>query len=1537
MTVVSKFIPAIGGPIAITVPVAGVHVVGTANPDLLTGGGGPDLIEGLGGDDVLNGGSGVDNLQGGDGDDVLNGGTSGDILNGGPGSDTATYVNATALVKASLLNPAINTGEAAGDSYVGIENLTGSKFNDSLFGDAQDNILEGGLGADILSGGAGSDWASYAHASAGLIVNLTTPAFNTGEAFGDTFSAVENLIGSAFNDSLIGTGGNNIIMGGAGSDTMDGGAGLDIVSYASAKSGVVVNIATPFQNTGDAYGDTADHFEVLEGSNFDDVLTAGGTVTGLSGLGGDDVLEGRFGANALNGGSGVDTASYAHAAAGVTANMTSPGLNAGEATGDSYISIENLLGSAFADSLTGNGGDNVLTGGLGGDALNGAGGTDTASYAKAASGVTAFLAAAILNGGEAAGDSYTSIENLLGSAFGDHLVGDSGDNRLDGGLGDDQLVDGFGADVLVGGEGDDTLTGGAGADVLDGGAGNDTASYFNSAEGVMVSLTSAAYGTGDAKNDVLIGIENLSGTNYNDQLVGDAGTNRLTGGLGRDFLQGGGGADIFDGGADDDMVLYTDAAGSVTVNLSNPGANTGEAADDTFIGIESAQGGAFNDHLTGDGGVNSLFGSGGDDLVEGLAGNDYLFGEAGNDRLVGGLGNDLLAGGTGIDTADYSAATGPVIVVLSKPDPVTGPLIIAPPSDGGGGDGQGPVIIDVGPDPDHGSSSGAEGVDDLTSIENVIGSAFDDQLSGQGDVANTIDGRGGNDILKGDGGDDTLIGGLGGDVLDGGTGGDLASYRDAATAVTASLAGAAGNTGEAAGDSYVSIEGLIGSAFADTLTGDAGVNILIGNAGADKLTGNAGDDLLVGGAGADQLFGGAGIDTAAYVDSTSGVVANMTLPATNTGDAAGDTYNLIENLAGSAFADTLTGNALANTLNGLSGNDTLNGMNGVDVLIGGIGSDVLDGGAGIDTASYLTALVGVAASLQDASINTGDALGDSYIAIENLEGSGFGDTLSGDGAANTVSGLGGDDVLIGGAGADVLDGGLGLDTASYRNAATAVSVSLLTPASNSGEAVGDSYLSVENLEGSGFGDVLTGDGGANTLSGLAGDDTLHGGAGSDVLVGGVGGDSLDGGLGLDLASYETALAGVIASLQTPASNSGDAVGDTYMAVEGLRGSLFADILVGDAGDNWLQGLAGGDALNGLDGNDVLEGGEGGDVLAGGNGVDTASYANAKSSIALVGTPDGVRANLTDASLNLGEAAGDVYLFIENLSGSAWYDELTGDGASNRLSGMAGGDDLRGLAGDDVLDGGGGADKLDGGLGSDTATYEFATAGVIANLAAPAGNSGEAAGDTYVSIENLTGSAFNDTLWGDAGGNLLMGGAGADKLFGQNGDDLLVGGVGADTLNGGLGTDTASYGWATAGVTANLTSSALNLGEAAGDTYASIENLTGSNFDDRLLGTATANTLEGGGGSDELWGMAGADSFIFRQGFGQDVVKDFTAGSAVGHDVLAFDSSLFANFAAVMAHASQVGSSVVITYDAGDTVTLANVTLGSLVAADMFFF
>jgi serralysin len=287
-------------------------------------------------------------------------------------------------------------------------------------------------------------------------------------------------------------------------------------------------------------------------------------------------------------------------------------------------------------------------------------------------------------------------------------------------------------------------------------------------------------------------------------------------------------------------------------------------------------------------------------------------------------------------------------------------------------------------------------------------------------------------------------------------------------------------------------DALRGTRAADTLNGLGGDDTIVGGRGNDILNGGLGDDLLRGGRGRDSIIGGPGEDWADYRDAATGVTVSLAAPARNTGEALGDRYSSIERVRGGRFEDNLTGNSRNNVLEGVTG------------------ADVLNGGRGFDFARYKSAPEGVTASLADPSVNTGHAAGDTYIAIEGLQGSDFADTLIGNDARNT---------LVGGRGADVLDGRGGFDFVRYdmyHTGSRGVAVNLAAPAGNSGlNALGDTYTGIEGVIGTRFSDRLVGDEAANNLQGQAGHDNLRGDGGNDTIIGGSGNDRINGGYGND--------------------------------------------------------------------------------------------------------------------------------------------------------------------------------------------------------------------------------------------------------------------------------------------------------------------------------------------------------------------------------------------------------------------------------------
>jgi Ca2+-binding RTX toxin-like protein len=325
-----------------------------------------------------------------------------------------------------------------------------------------------------------------------------------------------------------------------------------------------------------------------------------------------------------------------------------------------------------------------------------------------------------------------------------------------------------------------------------------------------------------------------------------------------------------------------------------------------------------------------------------------------------------------------------------------------------------------------------------------------------------------------------------------------------------------------------------------------------------------------------------------------------------------------------------------------------------------------------------------------------------------------------------------------------------------------------------------------------------------------------------------------------------------------------------------------------------------------------------------------------------------------------------------------------DGVTNGpdvIFGRGGKDTIYGLGGNDVLKGGGGADKLNGGDGTDTADYSDSDEGVQVSLAAGAGAGGTADGDKLFEIENLAGSAYDDTLQGDenanslygeAGNDVLKGAGGADKLYGGAGDDLLNSDSLGDFLDGGTGDDTANFSEAQGGVYVNLSScfykpgvSPVYPGPNIAPNIFNVENVSGSNQPDNIHGDDADNILIGNGGVDRLYGWYGNDTldggdgndlvegaagndlltggadddrFVYNvygagpPNFGNDIITDFTDGE----DVLDIDDAIFADFADVQANMQQAGNDVVITFDANNTITLQNVNIGSLSASDFLF-
>lgn len=1070
--------------------------------------------------------------------------------------------------------------------------------------------------------------------------------------------------------------------------------------------------------------------------------------------------------------------------------------------GDDFINPGS--GDDTVHALGGN--DYILAGGSfqgGSDTIDGGDGRDVASYDF--SGQSAAVVFTSSGSGPATRtqvdplggvDTLTNIEevHIFGGSGNDALTGDAGNNFIAGNAGDD---------TLVGGDGDDFLQGGAGNDTLDGGANGpfvDTADYSNSTAGVNVNLAIGQASDGLGGTDTLIGIEGVNGTAFADTLIGNDSSN---------WFRPGAGNDTVDGGAGRDVVFYEDSPTGVVVNLQAGFATGAGIGTDSLASIEAVHGSFFEDQLT-------LADSGG--YVFGRAGNDLLTGGSGDDNFIGGSGSDTIHGGAGFDNLSYTE------------DSFDGGLLL-------------PTGVGVTVNLTTGTATDNWGtIDTFDGIEGVQGSALNDTVTGN-ELNNFIDGGKGDDIIAGLDGNDNLEGGLGNDtllggngndflqggdgsdVLDGGAGtGDTAGYFSSSIAVSVNLS-TNSHSGGAAGDSLLNIENINGSAFNDTLTGNAVSNFIDGGSGNDTLSGLDGNDNLAGGLGDDFLDGGNGTgDSASYFGSSGPVFVNLATGSA-IGAAGNDTLVNIENLNGSSFGDTLTGDAGNNSLRGDAGNDTLIGGAGNDFITGGSGDDSIDGGAGAgDTADYFFSDTSAAVVVNlSTGVVTGGAGNDTLTGIENVNGSNFNDTIMGDSNGNFIDGRGGDDTLLGGGGRDSFVGGLGndsidggaildranytdLNSVSYFSSTSGVNVNLATGTAQDGLGGTDSLTNINFVTGSAYNDTFLGSSDPTLF------EQFDGGQGNDIINGG----ALDTVLqrNSNRVNYSAASGSVTVNLA-----SGTAIGaagnDTLININHVTGSSFGDILVGSNSAMTEQ----------------FEGRGGNDWIDGAGGIDIVRYDSAVTA---------VNVNLVTGIAIDGLGGTDTLLNIEGIRGSSFDDVLTGGNPLNGTGVKDGFEAFTGNAGNDIINGGGGYDRAD---------YLTSSAGVTVTLGGTgsgSANDGFGGMDTLISIEGVRGSAFDDILTGSDSGAF-------ESFEGREGNDVIDG-------RGGI--DRADYQFSVSGVTVSLKSGTAADGYGTTDSLRSIENVRGSAFNDLITGHKGSNVIEGGAGNDRINGGSGVDTAVF---------------------------------------------------------------------------
>jgi Ca2+-binding RTX toxin-like protein len=1533
----------------------------TAGNDSLLGTAVAETIDGLGGDDAIAGEGGNDSLLGNSGNDSISGGAGADTLSGGSGNDTFQWdtQQASGIDRVSDFGAGDRLQFRAGS---GAFTLTGPVLSGTPTSLSQGQAMVGTPAGGVTKLYVGTDSVAGADLTIDLVGSFSTSNFSItndtvggylnfvgptsgndyilGTAVADTIdgqSGNDTIFGLDGNDSLMGWIGDDSISGGAGADTLHGGSGNDTFQWNTHQVEGIDRVSD--------FG-AGDRLEFLAGSAplaLTGPILAGNTPTSLA--------QGQVMVGTPSGGVtklyvGADSVAGADLTIDLAGSFAPFGFSISNDTVGGYLYFtgpttgnDSLLGTAAAetidglggndtiagldgnDSLFGNSGDDSLSGGAGADTLSGGSGSNTFHWdtqqVNGIDRVTDFGTGDWLqfragNGPLTLSGPILSGNSPTGLSQGQVMVGtpSGGVTRLyvgaDSVAGADLTIDLVGSfaassfrifNDTVGGHlvlpgspssGNDFLVGTAAGDTIDGGDGNDT----------------------------------ILGLDGNDSLLGDVGNDSISGGAGSDSIRGGQGSDTMDGGVITDRINYTDhnvlnysaATGGVTINLQTGLSLDGDGSIDVFTNFNSIVGSQGSESITGsttlewfeefegvlgndtiDGGaIDTVTGSNpnraayttaggavtvnlGTGSVTGAAGADRLYninqvaGSAYGDQLIGSNatawteefegrgGNDQINGAGGVDIVRYDASTGSVHASLA-----TGLA----------------------------TQDGWGGRDTLSGIEGLRGSHQNDTLLG----GNTVNGTGTTDGLE------IFIGNGGNDLINGGGGYDRVQYDTSTAGVNVTLGGASNGyaqDGRGGTDTLISIEGVRGSAFNDTLTGS--------NTGSfESFEGRQGNDVI------DGL---GGFDRADYSGDWAAVNVNLGLGSATDGWGGTDSLANIEHVRGSQFADTIIGSANGDRLEGHGGDDTITGNAGEDTFSWNVtvanGIDrIADFTPGEDGLHFMRP-VGQPAFTLDGAILSGDdasALAEGRVMVGTPSG------------GVTRIYIGTDSV----AGADIT-----IDLVGSFAAANFV-------ITNDADGAMLTYQTAMSLTGTAGNDTLAGGGGDDTISGLAGNDSLSGGGGNDSLAGGNGNDTLAGGEGddtlagnggIDRVSYADATAAVTVNLAA-GSATGGAGSDTLATIEQVLGSAFADTLIGNNAANHLEGG---------DGNDTMTGGAGNDSLIGGAGIDTADFLQGGHTVGV-----SVTLGTNNQTTTAGPATGDRLLGFENLSGTDHADTLTGDLNANLLAGNGGNDALLGAAGNDTLDGGFGDDTLTGGAGYDsliggagTDTVDFLAGGHTAGVTVTLGSnnqvttSGPANGDRLFGFENLSGSNHADAMTGDLNANLLTGNGGNDTLNGQAGNDTLIGGAGDDSLSGGGGIDLVSYADATAGVSVNLAAGSAS-GGAGADTLTAIEQVLGSAYADSLAGNNVANRLEGGAGSDTLTGAGGLDTllggagddlYVFGTNFGADTVQDDDA--TLGNS----DTFQFSAHNLVDLTFSRVGDDLQVDAGGGHGVTVSDWYLG----------
>lgn len=933
-------------------------------------------------------------------------------------------------------------------------------------------------------------------------------------------------------------------------------------------------------------------------------------------------------------------------------------------------------------------------------------------------------------------------------------------------------------------------------------------------------------------NGSVVNARTVIGSNFGDTVSASTASVLIEAGTGNDLIRGNAGIDTYDGGDGTDTVDYVNhnASGGMTINLITQQATT-VATGELDQFISIENASGSNLRDTIFAGLNGS-------VISGRGGDDLITGSQQSDTLNGDAGEDFILSIGGLDVIDGGADF----------DTVSFQAL---------GSGSRFTITNgqwLREDPHGGVQSRVQNVESVVGTQGVDIFTVAGDFTSNGDRFINIRGGQGNDQIQ-------ALGALGDVTI-------RADYRDAQAGVIADLGdefarSALPNDAANIGfDTLLQVTQVRGSQFGDQLFGS-------NNDVFESFRGESGNDFIDGRGGQDRID---------YRNTPTGVTVDMALQLT-TDDGFGfiDFFQNIEEVRGSTFADTLSGDASSNAFQPRGGNDVIDGRGGFDTV---------DYRFEVTNGIGLQINLGATSTIQGKSEGGNAAVGlDTLVSIEKVNGSRFADTYVADSdfrgsfdAFNVFEGLAGDDSVTGN----------NLTRVEYDRDATAGIFADLGVGIIRGDAsVGrDTVSGIFEVSGTRFDDRIFGSNNNPVLGdGDEAFESFEGLAGNDLIVGRDGSDR---------ANYSRSDAGVDVNLALGIAQDGFGTTDTLFGIEGIKGSRFADILTGDAGNNFFEPLGGADVVNG------------------GEGEDDLVYDDLTTGI--------------DIDLRQDRAVhenGDVVtvLNIENATGGSGGDDIIGDGFANKLDGEDGDDRLVGLAGNDDITGGAGRDLIFGNSGDDTLEGEDGDDRLIGGFGADKLIGGRG-NDSYV-VDNIdddidelaNGGADIDSVFASVsftldvavenlsliGGNAIDGtGNGIDNaITGNDADNTLRGGGGDDTLQGGGGAD-------------------MLLGQGGGDL------LVGDDGDDMLLGQDGQDELDGGLGNDTLVGGATvgeSDIFKFRPGDGIDTIQDFE----LDIDFLDMTAFLFGDGSEASSFFSRIGENVKFVFNETTEITLIGVT------------